>query len=165
MSTRTQLKNHQEIRVIFQRMALEIAESFADHGDLYFVAINERGMSIALELNHELDHILPDCNISLGNVHASEDYKWEGILPNMVAISTPVIIVDDVIHSGGTAMQVLVDLYEHGFEIIRTAFLAQREHRDYPIQANFVGVSIATTLQEHVFFNNEDPGDLKLYLI
>jgi hypothetical protein len=28
-----------------------------------------------------------------------------------------------------------------------------------------VGVSIATTLQEHVFFNNEDPGDLKLYLI
>jgi len=43
--------------------------------------------------------------------------------------------------------------------------LAQREHRDYPIQANFVGVSIATTLQEHVFFNNEDPGDLQLYLI
>lgn len=40
MSTRTQLKNHQEIRVIFQRMALEIAESFADHEDLYFVAIN-----------------------------------------------------------------------------------------------------------------------------
>ena len=30
MSTRTQLKNHHEIRVIFQRMALEIAESFAD---------------------------------------------------------------------------------------------------------------------------------------
>jgi pyrimidine operon attenuation protein/uracil phosphoribosyltransferase len=77
MSTRTQLKNHHEIRVIFQRMALEIAESFADQEDLYFVAINERGMSIALELNHELDRILPDCNISLGNVNASEDYKWE----------------------------------------------------------------------------------------
>jgi hypothetical protein len=29
MPTRTQLKNHHEIRVIFQRMALEIAESFA----------------------------------------------------------------------------------------------------------------------------------------
>jgi len=59
----------------------------------------------------------------------------------------------------------LVDLYEHGFDTIRTAFLAEREHRNYPIKADFVGVSIATTLQEHVFFNNENPGDLQLYLI
>jgi pyrimidine operon attenuation protein/uracil phosphoribosyltransferase len=83
----------------------------------------------------------------------------------MVALTTPVIIIDDVIHSGGTAMQLLVDLYERGFDTIRTAFLAQREHRNYPIHANFVGVSIATTLQEHVWFNNEDPSDLQLYLI
>jgi len=56
-------------------------------------------------------------------------------------------------------------LYEHGFDTIRTAFLAEREHRNYPIRADFVGVSIATTLQEHVFFSNENPSDLQLYLI
>ncbi|MEK0440884.1 MAG: hypothetical protein RLZZ504_1800 [Bacteroidota bacterium] len=165
MSTRTALKSHPEIRLIFQRMACEIAEAFADETDLYFVAINERGMAIALELNHELDRILPDCNVSLGNLHVADDYRWEGVVPNMVALTTPVILIDDVIHSGGTAMQVLVDLYEHGFDTIRTAFLAEREHRNYPIKADFVGVSIATTLQEHVFFNNENPGDLQLYLI
>jgi pyrimidine operon attenuation protein/uracil phosphoribosyltransferase len=98
-------------------------------------------------------------------VQVSDDYRWEGVVPNMVALTTPVIIIDDVIHSGGTAMQLLVDLYERGFDTIRTAFLAQREHRNYPIHANFVGVSIATTLQEHVWFNNEDPSDLQLYLI
>jgi pyrimidine operon attenuation protein/uracil phosphoribosyltransferase len=146
-------------------MACEIAEAFSDESELYFVAINERGMAIALELNHELDRILPNCNVSLGNLHVSDDYRWEGVVPNMVALTTPVIMIDDVIHSGGTSMQVLVDLYEHGFETIRTAFLAEREHRDYPIRADFVGVSIATTLQEHVFFNNENPSDLQLYLI
>lgn len=164
MSNRTILKSHDEIRLIFQRMAYEIAESFADASDLYFVAINTRGMAIALELNHELDRILPECTISLGNVHASEDFRWEGVKPNMLDLTTPVIIVDDVIHSGNTTMQVLVDLYEHGFETIRTAFLALREHRNYPIHANFVGVSIATTLQEHVSFNNDDPSDMLLFL-
>jgi pyrimidine operon attenuation protein/uracil phosphoribosyltransferase len=101
----------------------------------------------------------------LGNIHVADDYRWEGVVPNMVALTTPVILIDDVIHSGGTAMQVLVDLYEHGFDTIRTAFLAEREHRNYPIRADFVGVSIATTLQEHVFFSNENPSDLQLYLI
>jgi pyrimidine operon attenuation protein/uracil phosphoribosyltransferase len=165
MSTRTTLKTHHEIRLIFQRMACEIAEAFSDETDLYFVALNTRGMAIALELNHELNRLLPNCAVSLGNIHVADDYKWEGVVPNMVALTTPVIIVDDVIHSGGTAMQVLVDLYEHGFDTIRTAFLAEREHRDYPIKANFVGVSIATTLQEHVYFSNEDPSGLQLYLI
>jgi len=165
MTTRTTLKTHTEIRLIFQRMACEIAEAFADETELYLVAINQRGMAIALEINHELDRILPNCNVSLGNVQVSDDYRWEGVVPNMVALTTPVIIIDDVIHSGGTAMQLLVDLYERGFEIIRTAFLAQREHRNYPIHANFVGLSIATTLQEHVWFNNENPSDLQLYLI
>lgn len=165
MSTRTTLKTHNEIRLIFQRMACEIAEAFSNETELYFVAMNQRGMAIALEINHELDRILPNCNVSLGNIHVAEDYRWEGVVPNMVALTTPVIIIDDVIHSGGTAMQVLVDLYEHGFDTIRTAFLAEREHRNFPIKADFVGLSIATTLQEHVFFNNENLGDLQLYLI
>lgn len=165
MTTRTSLKSHQEIKLMFQRLACEIAEELSEAKDLYFVAINERGMAIALELNHEISRILPSCIISLGNVHVSDDYRWEGVVPNMLELNTPVLIVDDIIHSGGTAMQVLVDLYEHGFDTIRTVFLAQREHRNYPIQANFVGVSIATTLQEHVFFNNENPSDLQLFLI
>jgi pyrimidine operon attenuation protein/uracil phosphoribosyltransferase len=61
-------------------------------------------------------------------------------------------------------MKVLVSLYDYGFKTIRTAFLAERNHRNYPISADFIGVSLATTLQEHVFFDNSDPGDLKLYL-
>jgi hypothetical protein len=40
----------------------------------------------------------------------------------MVALTTPVIIIDDVIHSGGTAMQLLVDLYERGFANTRHIF-------------------------------------------
>lgn len=164
MTNRTFLKTHHEIRLIFQRMAYEIAEEFAEATDLYFVAINARGMVIALELSRELDRILPNCNIALGNVMASDDFKWEGVVANMVDRAIPVIIIDDVIHSGDTAMQVLVDLYEQGFEVIRTAFLAQREHRNFPIHADFVGVSIATTLQEHVHFSNENPSDLLLYL-
>jgi pyrimidine operon attenuation protein/uracil phosphoribosyltransferase len=146
-------------------MACEIAEAFSDETDLYFVAINQRGMAIALELNHELDRILPNCNVSLGNIHVAEDYRWEGVVPNMVALTTPVIMIDDVIHSGGTSMQVLVDLYEHGFDTIRTAFLAEREHRNFPIKADFVGLRLSTTLQEHIEADFSKKGKESVYLI
>jgi pyrimidine operon attenuation protein/uracil phosphoribosyltransferase len=35
---------------------------------------------------------------------------------------------------------------------VRTAVLANRDHHKFPIQANFVGISLATTLKEHISY-------------
>ena len=164
MPTKTVIKTHGEIKRMLQRLSYEIAEAFVNDEEIYLVALNDRGLSIANEINQDLTRILPHCNISLGNVDVLGDFKWSGVTPAQVASHIPVVIIDDVIHSGSTVMKVLVDLYDYGFKTIRTAFLAEREYRNYPVLANFIGVSIATTLQEHVFFDNSDPGNLILYL-
>jgi len=164
MPSKTIIKTHGEIKRMLQRLSYEIAESLFTAEEIYLVALNDRGLSIANELNHDLSRILPNCTISLGNIDVICDFTWSGVAPSQVSSNIPVVVIDDVIHSGSTVMKVLVSLYDYGFKTIRTAFLAERNHRNYPISADFIGVSLATTLQEHVFFDNSDPGDLKLYL-
>jgi pyrimidine operon attenuation protein/uracil phosphoribosyltransferase len=39
---------------------------------------------------------------------------------------------------------------------IRTAVLVDRNHRRYPIAADYTGLSLATTLQEHVTVETEN---------
>lgn len=149
---------------MLQRLSYEIAESLVEADELYLVALNHRGLCIANEINNDLSRILPNCNISLGNVDVAGDFKWSGVAPSQVSSDIPVVIVDDVIHSGNTVMKVLVSLYDYGFKTVRTAFLAERHYRNFPISADFIGISLATTLQEHVYFDNSNPGDLLLYL-
>jgi pyrimidine operon attenuation protein/uracil phosphoribosyltransferase len=164
MHPKTIIKSHSEIKRMLQRLSYEIAETFFSAEEIYLVALNDRGLSIANEINRELTRILPNCIINFGNVDVAGDFTWSGVSPTQVSFDIPVIIIDDVIHSGSTVMKVLMSLYDHGFKTIRTAFLADRQYRNYPVSADFIGVSLSTTLQEHVFFDNSDPGDLLLYL-
>jgi len=75
-----------------------------------------------------------------------------------------IIIVDDVVNSGYTAMKAVAYFFENGCSQIETAFLAQREHLNFPILANYVGLSIATTLKDHVYFDNSNPEQIQIYL-
>jgi pyrimidine operon attenuation protein/uracil phosphoribosyltransferase len=47
---------------------------------------------------------------------------------------------------------------------IQVAVLASRNHRLFPVRADFVGISMATTLHEHLNFDNSNPDNLKLNL-
>jgi len=44
------------------------------------------------------------------------------------------------------------------------AVLADRNHRRFPVYADYVGISLATTLKEHVYFNAENQKELLVYL-
>jgi len=75
-----------------------------------------------------------------------------------------IVIVDDVVNSGYTAMKTVAYFFENGCNQIETAFLAQREHLNFPILANYVGLSIATTLKDHVYFDNSNSQQIQIYL-
>jgi pyrimidine operon attenuation protein/uracil phosphoribosyltransferase len=78
--------------------------------------------------------------------------------------NTTVILIDDVLNTGNTAFKVLSSIYLLGVLKIETAFLAVREHLNFPILANYQGISIATTLQNHVEFDNSEINSLSVKL-
>lgn len=154
--------NHEEILIRIKRMANEIAEQYCESTEITLLGLNERGFYLAQALTKELSLILPNLAIELVNVNVIDMklvYNSETNFENK-----SVLVIDDVINSGRTLMLVLSDLFSKGAKNIQTVFLAKREHRSYPVKADYVGISIATTLQEHVFFDNIAENDLKVYL-
>ncbi|MFN0189601.1 MAG: phosphoribosyltransferase family protein [Bacteroidia bacterium] len=61
-----------------------------------------------------------------------------------------VIVVDDVLNSGKTLMYSLRPFLEADMRKIRTVLLVDRDHKRYPIEADFVGITLSTTLQDHI---------------
>ena len=60
------------------------------------------------------------------------------------------IIVDDVANTGRTlfyACKPLMDVIPSKLEV---AVLVDRTHKTFPIQVDYVGISLATTLQDHI---------------
>jgi pyrimidine operon attenuation protein/uracil phosphoribosyltransferase len=61
-----------------------------------------------------------------------------------------VILIDDVINSGITMQYALKKILQKPTKSIKTVVLIDRMHRRYPIKADFVGLSLSTTLKERV---------------
>ena len=154
---------HQEIQLILERLAVQVAESNLDSNQLVLMGLNERGYFISKIIFDFLKKYLPQVNIELQSLSISP----EGEIVTSVTDCNKeqsVIIIDDVLNSGRTAFKAATYCFSQGVKKIETLFLAQREHRNFPIHANFVGVSIATTLRDHVYFDNTDSSELQVYL-
>jgi pyrimidine operon attenuation protein/uracil phosphoribosyltransferase len=67
-----------------------------------------------------------------------------------------VILTDDVINSGKTLTYALKPFLQANPEKIQTLVLVERSHTKFPVQANYVGLSLSTFLNEHIIVEVED---------
>ena len=61
-----------------------------------------------------------------------------------------VILVDDVLNSGKTLMYAAKHFLTTRLTSLSIMVLVDRNHNRYPIKADYVGLSLATTLQEYI---------------
>jgi pyrimidine operon attenuation protein/uracil phosphoribosyltransferase len=61
-----------------------------------------------------------------------------------------IILVDDVINSGKTMQYALLKFLQQATHSIKVLALVDRQHRRFPIKADFVGLSLSTTLKDRV---------------
>lgn len=60
------------------------------------------------------------------------------------------ILVDDVLNSGTTLMYGVKHFLEVPLKRFNTAVLVNRNHKKYPVKADFKGISLSTSMKEHV---------------
>ena len=75
-----------------------------------------------------------------------------------------VIVCDDVANTGrilSYAIKPLLSVYP---KKIRVMVLVDRKHKKYPVSADFVGLSLATTMQEHITVEFDNNHQAKVYL-
>ena len=134
-----------------KRMALEIAEQLSDDAQpVVLIGIKESGLIIAEKM---LELIKPFLKVDIQLLSCLMNKK----LPVDVTFShmlnfdnVNVIIVDDVTNSGRTLLYALKPLMDFHPKRIQTLALVERMHKTFPIKSDYVGLSIATTLQEHI---------------
>ena len=60
------------------------------------------------------------------------------------------VLVDDVLHSGTTLIYGVKHFLDTPLTQFKTAVLVNRNHKKYPVKADFKGISLSTSLYEHI---------------
>jgi pyrimidine operon attenuation protein/uracil phosphoribosyltransferase len=60
------------------------------------------------------------------------------------------VLIDDVLNSGTTLIYAVKHFLNVPLKQFKTAVLVNRNHKKYPVKADFKGISLSTSLNEHV---------------
>lgn len=158
--------SHREIEQKIQRLAHQILENTFETETIYIGGITGNGSILAqkiksiIEKHSDQELVLFDLKVNK-DLPLSEPIELsidEGRLKD-----GSIVLIDDVLNSGKTMQYALIKLLEHPTRMIKTVALVDRKHRRYPIKADFVGLSLSTTLKEHVEVSLEE-GNYAAYL-
>lgn len=131
-------------------MALQVAEQNYDEPKLVLIGIKENGIVIARKISAYLQEVY-DGEIIL--VELTLNKKKPSVLslhPVIDFNGQAIILIDDVANSGSTMLYALKPLLEAYPKKIQTLALVERTHKSFPVHVDYVGLSISTTLDEHV---------------
>ena len=134
-----------------QRMAYEILENNIDEKEIILAGIRESGSVVAKVIQGMLAEI-SSIKTELITITLDKKEPTDVSLSRSIDLNGKVIIlVDDVSNSGKTLLYALKPFIEFHPKKIQILVLVERTHTSFPVRPDYVGLSIATTLQEHIF--------------
>jgi len=155
VQTKNCILNQQVIMQKMKRMALEVAEQNFDEKELIIAAINGNGEIVARKLANELSKI-QSFQIHLITIHINKKMPLEVSIAEEIDFNDKtVIITDDVANTGRIILYALKPFLNFRPRKIQTCVLVERSHKLFPIQNDYTGLSVATTLQEHIAVETE----------
>jgi pyrimidine operon attenuation protein/uracil phosphoribosyltransferase len=151
-----EILDQQSIIQKIKRLGIQILEHQIDSPGIYFLGINNNGYNFAKLLQEELENHQPGWaklqRVQLNPAKPIE-YPIQLDIPVEELQGKHIILVDDVANTGRTlyyALQPLMSILPSSVEV---AVLVDRTHKSFPIRVDYVGLSLATTLKEHIKVN------------
>ncbi|MGC4034865.1 MAG: phosphoribosyltransferase family protein [Chitinophagaceae bacterium] len=147
-----------------KRMAYEILENNVNEEHIVLAGIRESGSVVARNIQRllsEISTVKTDLITITLDKHLPKDVKLSQHLDYNDKI---IIVIDDVANSGKTLLYALKPFLEFQPKKIQTLILVERSHKTFPVHPDYVGLSIATTLQEHIYVEVNDEEVLGAYL-
>ncbi len=144
--------NHQQIEHKIQRIAYQIYETFVNEEEIVLAGIASNGFVLAEKIAVILQKI-SDLNIILCEVTIDKKNHFNPIstsIPKEVYTEKPIVLVDDVLNSGATLIYGVKHFLEVPLKKFKTVVLVDRNHKQFPVKVDFKGISLSTSLQEHI---------------
>jgi pyrimidine operon attenuation protein / uracil phosphoribosyltransferase len=157
-----------QIQQKIKRIAFEIYENNFEEPGLLLAGIHENGYLVARLIARELESISPLAvqlaGISLDKINPLDHPIV--VEPDHLELNNRVIIlVDDVLNTGKTLAYSLQTFLKSQVKKVETATLINRHHTLYPINATYTGMSLSTTLQEHIRVVLTEDEQFGVYLV
>ena len=147
------LLDEHQIEKKIERIAFEILENNYKEKTIILAGINNNGLSFAELLLEKLEQH-GKIKILLTQIQLSPAAP----LKKEITIQTPIkelknkviIIVDDVVNTGRTVFYAFKPLLDILPKKVEVAALVNRTHKSFPIKVDYVGMSLATTVEEDI---------------
>lgn len=147
-----QILDNTAVKAKIKRIALEICEHNTEAKQLYLVGINNNGYNFAklllAAIKKESDSKPELVRVKL---NPAKPIAEEITLDRDIDFrKSSVVLVDDVSNTGRTLFYALQPIMQQLPNSVQVAVLIERQHKSFPIAPDFVGLSLATTIQEHI---------------
>lgn len=152
---------NQEIEHKIKRIAYQIYETFVDEDEVVIAGIVTNGSVFAEKIALALSNI-STLKISLCEVIIDKQNPQLPIKTSLTVTeyeNKGLVLVDDVLNSGTTLIYAVRHFLDVPLKKFKTAVLVDRNHKKYPVKADFKGISLSTSLLEHVQVIFDENGD------
>ena len=145
--------SHLEIQHKIRRIAYQIYEANIEESEIVIAGIDGGGLQFAKKISNVLKKIT-QAQITLCKVSMNKKDPLESGVQTSVYASDyknkSVVLVDDVLNSGTTLVYGVHHFLKVPLKQLKTAVLVNRNHKKYPVKADYKGISLSTSLQEHI---------------
>lgn len=160
--------DQKEFLVILEQLAQKVADDYRNYSEICFLGIQRSGSELLKILKPILNQYLLDNVLYFGDLDITffrDDYRKSGALlkPNTTYIpfsleERPVILIDDVLYTGRTVRSALDAMLAYGRpSSVKLLVLVDRKgFRQLPIEAQYVGITLSTTLKQRVKLDCEN---------
>lgn len=149
----TLVLQHSQIKARITRIAWQIFEEYQNQEQVIIAGIANSGYALA-SLIYEEYTAIADVPAELIKVSLHKENPLEHpveVYPADFCLEHKnVVLVDDVLHSGKTLIYGVKYLLEQNIHALTTAVLVDRNHKRYPVKVDFKGLSLSTSLKDHV---------------
>ena len=144
--------DYQSIKKKIRRISLQILESNIDQDEIIIAGIDLNGFIIAKKISQEISKI-SEINIKLCKVKIDKKNPLNDISTSLNFEdyqNKSIVVIDDVLNSGATLMYSVKYFLNTKIKSLKTAVLVDRNHKKYPIKADYKGLSLSTSIQSKV---------------
>ncbi|WP_294823717.1 phosphoribosyltransferase family protein [uncultured Flavobacterium sp.] len=144
--------NQQEIAHKTRRIAYQIYETFPAEEEVILAGIASNGYLFSQMIAIELQKIA-SLKVTLCEVTVNKERPLEPVKTSLTPAeytNKALVLVDDVLNSGTTLIYGVKHFLDVPLKKFKTAVLVDRNHKQYPVKADFKGLSLSTSLRERV---------------
>lgn len=158
----TLLLTHEQIQQKINRMAYQLFENNYLENEIILAGIQQRGFVLAQRIQQALS-VFSKQKVTLLSIEVEKDTPYQTFQQKEIARNIfenkVVIVIDDVLNSGKTLIYGVNQFLHAPVKKIATLVLIDRNHKRFPVNADYVGLSLATTLKQNIKVVFSDQGD------